>query len=157
MSTQSHSTILAAIDFSPITDEVIETAAGIARAYDATLVLMHAYFVAPLPYGGPFAWAMDEVRAAAQASLDKALERAQTRYPRCKALLCGGDPRIEILAAAKQEHATLIVLGGHSAGTLSQLMLGSVADRVVRSATVPVITVPGRLQADGAAAPQPGV
>lgn len=146
MSAHSYDTILAAIDFSPITDAVIETAADVARAHDATLVLMHAYFVPPLPYGGPFAWAMDQVRAAAQSTLDEALKRAQKCYPRCEAVLCGGDPRLEILAAAQQQHATLIVLGGHAGGTLSQLMLGSVADRIIRSATVPVLTVPGRSQ-----------
>jgi len=53
-----------------------------------------------------------------------------------------GSPSREIVEYANQHGCDLIVMGTHGRGGIDRLLLGSVAERVVRSAHVPVVTVP---------------
>ena len=55
-----------------------------------------------------------------------------------------GVPYKEIVGAAARERADLIVIGTHGRGGLDRALLGSVADRVIRLAPCPVVTVRGR-------------
>jgi nucleotide-binding universal stress UspA family protein len=59
-------------------------------------------------------------------------------------LVARGDPATEVLAAARDVQARLIVMATHGRSGLGRWMIGSVADRVVRAATVPVLLVPAR-------------
>jgi nucleotide-binding universal stress UspA family protein len=52
-----------------------------------------------------------------------------------------GNPAAETVAAAKQEQADLLVVGTHGRGALTHLLLGSVAEKIVRTAGCPVLTV----------------
>ncbi len=61
-----------------------------------------------------------------------------------RGLLWGGEPAREIVRAAEDEQVDLIVMGTYGRSGLSRLLLGSVADRVVRTAPCPVVTVRGR-------------
>jgi len=66
---------------------------------------------------------------------------ARTRRLSCDAVIREGQAAHEILSAARQFHADWLVLGTRSRGKLGQLLLGSVAEQVLRSVTLPVITV----------------
>ncbi len=60
-------------------------------------------------------------------------------------LVARGDPAAEVLAAARDVQARLIAMATHGRGGLGRWMLGSVADRVVRAATIPVLLIPARV------------
>jgi nucleotide-binding universal stress UspA family protein len=55
-----------------------------------------------------------------------------------------GPPAAAIVRAARRERAGLIVLGTHGRTGLTRILIGSVAERVVRTARCPVLTVPAR-------------
>ena len=52
-----------------------------------------------------------------------------------------GVPHVEILEAAKEERATLVLLATHGRGEIHRLLVGSVADKVIRMAACPVMTI----------------
>jgi nucleotide-binding universal stress UspA family protein len=54
-----------------------------------------------------------------------------------------GNPAVETVNAAKSEGADLLVVGTHGRSALTHLLLGSVAEKIVRTATCPVLTVRG--------------
>ena len=65
--------------------------------------------------------------------------------------LRSGAPAPEILEAAKELEADLVVMGSHGYGKLHRLLLGSVADRVIRMAACPVLTVKGATERSASA------
>jgi nucleotide-binding universal stress UspA family protein len=138
--------ILHPTDFSAEAGAAEAEAVRLARALGAELILLHvsveAMYYAETPFG------LDRMEAlyAAQAEwADKQLaERAQRltaagvkTTPRQRV----GVPHQEIVKAAADEHATYIVMGTHGRGGFQRFMIGSVADRVVRAAACPVMTV----------------
>jgi nucleotide-binding universal stress UspA family protein len=60
-----------------------------------------------------------------------------------RTVLRTGSPYQEIVGVATDEHADLVIMGTHGRGGVSRLLLGSVADRVIRFAPCPVLTVRG--------------
>lgn len=162
-------TWIVAHDFSPSADAAARIAAEDLLHGDgpATIVLVHVYQVMPLPTGFdgavPGAGLVTLERAVAVESarrLERAAETlradiAKMRAKREKNL--AGVPVIEveiavrqdapaegILAEAKDRNAERITLGTHGRTGLSHLLLGSVAERVVRLAHVPVLVVKGQ-------------
>jgi nucleotide-binding universal stress UspA family protein len=118
--------ILIATDFSDSAEAAFHVAVQYARALHARLHLLHVY------------WS-DEVEvtrlladAAAQAGSDVPVTVAGT----------GGDPAEEILRYAVRHPIDLIVVGTHGRTGVSRLLIGSVAERVVRGARCPVLVVP---------------
>lgn len=111
------SRILVATDFSP----------DAARALDYAIDLV------------PGAEAADKLRAAAQGELDRSVTALRGRDVRVRSLLRTGAPSTEIRRAAAG--ADLLVVGTHGHTGLARLFLGSVAERIVRGAAPPVLTV----------------
>src|SRR5919198_2663943 len=96
----------------------------------------------------------EEFRRAAQEQLDRVtVPHANVRAER---RLEQGDAVTEILRIAQEAHVDLIVLGTHGRTGLGRLLMGSVAEQVVRQAACPVLTVkapfPGTAPGPGAAA-----
>jgi nucleotide-binding universal stress UspA family protein len=75
------------------------------------------------------------------ASLQK---RLQSRYSRLRTLMQTGTPFLSIAETAKRQKAELIIMATHGRTGLSHLFLGSVAEKVVRTAVCPVLTIPAR-------------
>lgn len=67
----------------------------------------------------------------------------------CEQVIREGTPSREIVRYAEEAGCDLIVMGTHGRGGLDRLLLGSVAERVVRTATVPVLTIRARDEGDG--------
>jgi nucleotide-binding universal stress UspA family protein len=139
-------TILHPTDFSPEAAAAEAEAVRLARALDADLVLLHVSVETPLYSETPFGAADLEKIYASQARwvedrLTERTQRLQREGVRVRWVRRVGVPYEEIVRAAKDERATYIVIGTHGRGGFERLMLGSVADRVVRAATCPVITV----------------
>jgi nucleotide-binding universal stress UspA family protein len=113
-----------------------------AREHGARLIILHVC---------PSVVATSEIEAAMVPSeADKELLRAelsrlQPRDPNVSVehILQAGEPVEEILRVARERHCDLIVMGTHGRTGLSRLLMGSVAEAVVRTASCPVVTIKG--------------
>ncbi len=142
---QPFTKVLVATDFSPSADHAIEMAADVATRYGAKLVIVHAWDVPSLGYGGMMQSPVDFITPIEQAArqqleiLTKDL-RAKSKLE-IETLLYQGVAWDRILAAIKETKADLVVVGTRGRTGLSHAILGSVAERVVRLSPVPVLTV----------------
>jgi len=138
--------ILIAVDGSPIAARSAEVGIELARSLGGDVAFI--YVVDPaentIPEGGvPAA----DLLAMAQEEGNKLLagfrERAALQPPALEFLQVG-KPGTEIVKAAENWSAHMIVIGSHGRGGLGRLLLGSVAEAVVRHATCPVLVVRGQ-------------
>jgi nucleotide-binding universal stress UspA family protein len=138
--------VLVPIDFSPQSEAAWGLARRLARAVGAEIVLLHVFVEAPLYSESAFAAErVREAYAAGRKWVEEQLAlwaaNAQQEGLAVKTLLRPGVPHEEIVAAARAEGADLIVIGTHGYGGVDRLLLGSVADRVLRRASCPVLAV----------------
>ena len=115
----------------------------------AELVLVHVLVETPLYSEGPFTMkqargVFDAARKWAEKTLGEWTATAAAAGISARWVLRTGVPYKEIVGAAARERADLIVIGTHGRGGLDRALLGSVADRVIRLAPCPVVTVRGR-------------
>ncbi len=133
--------ILVAVDFDDVSDRALETAFALAATSGANVCIMHAFDEATIarthgPRSADAARRELSGLAAARTTIDGV--KVTTR-------LDAGDPRLVIADAARVEHADLVVMGTHARAGTPREMLGSVAESVVRTSPVPVLTVRSRL------------
>ena len=138
--------ILCPTDFSDISTKAEAYATALAGRYAAALHLLHVDPPTPImsPYGEiPVDIRLfEEQRQQAETDLAAARERARAAGVPADASVRGGHPAREILAVADELHADLVVLGTHGRGGVEHLLLGSVAEKVMRKASCPVMVVP---------------
>jgi universal stress protein A len=141
-------TILVPTDFSADADKAIEAATDLARQFGAKLVLLHAYHIAvPIAYAGLDAGLalpptfQKEVDDAASARIAALAKEASTNGVEATGLAVSDPASIAIVAEAERIGADLIVIGTRGLTGLKHVVLGSVAERVVRHAPCPVLTV----------------
>lgn len=137
--------ILVPIDFSTPAHEAFDYALGLAAHLGANLTLMHACRIpAGVLYSDTAYVAASEITSSeARVELDAYLDKAKAKGVQASAVLEDGAPRERILAVAESTGADLIVMGTHGRRPLSRVLLGSVAEHVVRHARQPVLTVHG--------------
>ena len=134
-------TILHATDFSPQSEAAFKVACALARDYHARLMVMHVHHIPTMAFGefGALPPAPDETEDGLRARLANMRPTDATipvdRY------LTEGEPAEEILRLAKERGADLIVLGTHGRSGLGRLLMGSVAEKVMRRAPCLVLTV----------------
>jgi len=133
-------TILHPTDFSEQSRYALRAACALARDYGARVVILH---VAQPP---TFAYAEDAIPPEPEEYLEEAREQLrQLELPdsrlRAERRLEEGDPVTAILRVAREVGADVIVMGTHGRRGLGRLLLGSVAELVVRRAACPVLTV----------------
>ena len=144
-------TILAPIDFSDVTGAVVESAAGIARAFQASLYLLHVEPPDPdfVGYGpGP-----QSVRDTVAGKIHEEHHQLQEVESELKskgvdvhALLVQGPTAEKILQEANRLRVEMIVIGSHGHGALKKLLVGSVAEGILRKVPCPVLIVPSTVQ-----------
>jgi nucleotide-binding universal stress UspA family protein len=132
--------VLCAVDFSPSTTLTIETARQIAEANKGTVILFH---VVPMPMEAMGQPLMVEPLGGAEEDARRHLNRiaSENLSHAYEILVVTGDPAAAITEAAAQQGADLVVMATHGRTGLSHFFLGSVAERVVRESSVPVMTV----------------
>jgi nucleotide-binding universal stress UspA family protein len=142
-------TILHPTDFSENSEFAFRISSALARDYNARLILLH---VLPPPMviyaGGP-------VPAETWPSVEDAKEKlrsmeGRTHHVRVESQVMEGDPVEMILRAAEETHCDAIVMGMHGRKALARLLMGSVAESVLRKAPCPVLTakpLPVRIKA----------
>jgi nucleotide-binding universal stress UspA family protein len=136
--------IVVPVDFEAPSERAADLASAVASKFHSKLDLVHSFYVPPLAYGdGTLPYPYEDHLRLAQGALDAALARTRERYPSAEALLVQGEPRPRIIEVASERGADLIVMGTHGRGGFSHAFLGSVAERVVRTSPVPVLTAHG--------------
>jgi nucleotide-binding universal stress UspA family protein len=144
--------ILHATDFSSASRPALAQAIALARQNRASLQVVHALPPLTLAVGGDFAFvppgtyeAIDRrARQHAQKQLAALVERARKAGVRATARLRDGAPHEQVPRAARRARADVIVIGTHGRTGVPKIVLGSVAERLVRLAPCPVLTVRSR-------------
>jgi len=136
--------ILLPVDFSHSSDAAISFASSLAADSEALLMLLHIGENSPAylaGYGG-FSYTPEFHEKVVKENREL-LERIKPTIPGIKYehQYLDGNPAKEILGFAERENFDLIVIGSHGRTGLSRLLLGSVAEAVVRGAKCPVLTV----------------
>ena len=139
--------ILVPVDMSEYSRAALEVACELARACQADLHLMHAYGLSSSDYPYMAYMSTDVERHVVENSRRELEEWSKRCVPGDlppKLHTSPKEPRVAVLEAAEELEADLIVMGTHGRSGLKRVLLGSVAEYVVRSATRPVLTVPHR-------------
>ena len=106
--------------------------------------MLHVHDVLPPGYDIGVAWPVVDLHEAAQKALDQVLVQVKQRYAKCDGVVEIGYPSNVIVKTAQQRGSDLIVTGTHGRRGVPRMLLGSVAEKVVRTAAVPVVTIPAR-------------
>ena len=142
----SLSKILCPVDFSPCSKHAVEYAIAFAQQYGAEICLLHvvespAAAFAYVDLEVPEPELIQEFQEQAQKQLDELTEAARKRYQNVSKELSFGKVYAEIVKYAEDWGAELIVVGTHGRSGLEHILIGSVAEKVVRKAPCPVLTV----------------
>jgi nucleotide-binding universal stress UspA family protein len=138
--------ILIALDRGDPAQWAFEVAADLAARTAAKVLLVHV-LPPPTSLVGEFVVVLQDLDTKHHNEADALLHKFQSRLPEgvdSHTAVREGAPAEQILAAADQWQADLIVLGTHSRGRLARLLLGSTAEDVIRRSNCPVITVAQR-------------
>ncbi|CAH2030222.1 universal stress protein [Trichlorobacter ammonificans] len=139
-------TILLATDFSDTSHQAAEYALDLARSFEARLLVLHV-INEPVDLRGfyvphiSFEQLEKEIETGAARMLETFCTEQFGDYGAVETALATGVPFEEILRMAEERSADLIVIGTHGRTGLDHLIFGSTAERVVRSASCPVMTV----------------
>lgn len=144
-----YETVLVATDFSESANAAVDTAVDLARHFDAQLVLLHAYNVEipivpairrrefrPEVYFG-------QIGEEARARVEEAVRQIREMGVRAVGVALDEPAALAIVGEAERRGVDVIVLGTRGLTGLKHVALGSVADRVIRMASCPVMTVSG--------------
>ena len=136
--------ILVPTDFSETSSLAAGYAVEMAKRFSATIHLLHVIEepIATIPlletYGAP---SKDEYEAAAQAMLDNWTLPDGAEDCTIVRRFHHGSPFLQIIHDARDNDIDLIVMGSHGRGLVAHLLLGNVAEKVVRKASCPVLTI----------------
>jgi nucleotide-binding universal stress UspA family protein len=130
--------ILCPVDFDPNSLGALQLASELAQEGEAILNVVH---VVAMPPGPEVALPFGEMETTARRRLERLVRQKIKGKARYQVEVMMGDPGVEILQAAKRQGAHLIVMATHGRKGLRRLILGSVAEHVVREASCPVLTV----------------
>lgn len=138
-------TVLVPTDFSDCSQAALQVALDFARALGSRLRLLHVYHPPALVFDSygiqPAEPILLEVPAAARRRLEQQLEEVSGAGAEADGEVREGLAAEEIVAEARESGADLIVMGTHGHTGLEHVLLGSVAERTVRLAPCPVLTV----------------
>jgi len=140
-------TILVPTDFSADAEKALSTAVDVAKLVDAKIVVLHAYHV-DIPMASPMgsAYALpqgfyDELRSQATIQVENVAKGLADEGVEVIGVAHSEPAPVAIVEQAKSLPADLIVIGTRGLTGLKHVVLGSVAERVVRMAPCPVLTV----------------
>ena len=140
-------TILVATDFSEPSEVAVRYGRALAKAFHASLHILH---VVPDSLALPWATMADGLAMAdtqrqwerdAHERLERLLPESERQAVHAVLVTRTGDPVRRVTGYAVESGADIVVLGTHGRGPVAHMLMGSVAERVVRSAPCPVLTV----------------
>ncbi len=138
--------ILVATDFSEPSANALNYGRDLARSYNAALHVLHVTEDVLVRYSPEASFVIPEMQADLDRIAERSLAAAITDDDRrtlkvVTALERAGSPANAVVEYAKRHHVDLIIVGTHGRGGVQHLLMGSVAERVVRTAPCPVLTV----------------
>jgi nucleotide-binding universal stress UspA family protein len=139
--------ILFASDFSKASRKAFTTAVAMAKANRASLTIVHVIVpfapIVPEQYVDGQTWELidREARRWSQQRLRALINRAKMAGVRASGLMLEGDPAAQTVRAVRSTRADLLVVGTHGRTGLTRFFVGSVASRLVATASCPVVTV----------------
>lgn len=137
--------ILAPVDFGAGSDHSLEVALDLAKLTGASVQVLHVYQIPVYGFPDGAFLAGPEIATrlseAAQKGLDNVVARIAERGVSVVGVLRQGNPPDEIVAAAQELKCDAIVLGTHGRKGIAHALMGSVAERVVRTSPIPVLTI----------------
>ncbi len=128
--------ILAPTDFSVRSLAALEHAEDVARTYEAELIVVHVEEIPLTP-----SELVGLTGGAAEREVARVVSHLRADDVRARGVMRAGAPAAEILKVADDEKVDLIVVGTHGRKGVPHLLLGSVAEQLVRDARCPVLTV----------------
>ena len=145
--------ILVPVDFSPCSEEAFRVALTLAKTFQAKLLLLHVIDTSALAAFnqlGLLAVPSDasgqkrRLRHHARLNVRRLLESKEAKGLDLKRIVLEGGPFVEIVKVARLEKVDLVVMGsyGGRSGNVDKIFFGSTAEKVVRTAGCPVLTVP---------------
>jgi nucleotide-binding universal stress UspA family protein len=140
-------TVLVPTDFSEASESALRYGKAMAEAFGASLHVVHvmedllAHAWAAEVYVSSMPQLRDEIEKESRQRLGALLTDAERNTFRAETALLAGNPFLEIIRYAKAHGVDLIVMGTHGRGPIAHMLLGSVAEKVVRKSPCPVLTV----------------
>jgi universal stress protein A len=147
--------ILVAIDFAESAEQALARAVELARSESAELIILHVYIDLPAypeVTAGRVEAIYEEQRRWVEDELERRARTARGQGLIVRPLVRTGSPAGTIARVAAEERADLVVVGTHGRSGIDRLVVGSVAERVVRHAPCPVLVVKPSAAAARAAA-----
>ena len=136
----SFSRILIAVDSDPVAAHAADIGVELARSLGANVALIHVIDASPV-YGADTGISPNELIAQAEQDGKRLLAGFRVLQASALEFVQAGTPANEIAKAAKQWPADLIVIGSHGRGGVQRVLLGSVAEGVMRHASCPVLVI----------------
>jgi nucleotide-binding universal stress UspA family protein len=139
--------ILAPTDFSEYSKQAVVSALELARTFGAKLTMLHVVELPPVEGYVPLAvnatWPtfLDDLERQATQDLAQWVPEAEASDVEVVRLVAVGSPHRKIIDTAEAEQVDLIVMATAGRSGFSRLIMGSIAERVVRTATCPVLTI----------------
>ena len=139
--------IAVGIDFSELAEPVLEHAAELAKALGAHLYLVHIYapepdFVGYAEYAYPGVDEREEELREEKNKIREWIDALKDRGVDASGYMREGDTVHGLLEFAEKREVNMLVIGTHGRGIVERLLLGSVAEGIIRHATLPVVVVP---------------
>ena len=137
--------IIVPVDFHQHTDDLVAYAVGIASRLGAQLTFLHvAERIAEMAitadvYPASFVALNDELFAYAQKKMEALVEDNKGACPGCTGVVVQGEVADSIVDYVKGKESDLIIIGTHGAQGIEKVMLGSVAERVLKRASCPIL------------------
>ena len=136
--------ILVPTDFSEHSAKAVTYGVELAAKFGAELHLLHVVETTPIMYGEGAAFVPAETAAQLEAAAVKELNELKVDSAAGLQVIrkvVQGPPFVEVVRYAKDNASDLVVLGTHGRGAIAHMLLGSVAERVVRKTPCPVLVV----------------
>ena len=136
--------ILVPTDFSDDGKTALQYAVAFADQFGAAVELLHV--LEPVPPGALLSYiSLEDLKKGMLADAEKNIEELHSEWDDyafpVKRTVVDGHPFVEIIKHAKEGDADMIIMGTHGRGAIAHMLLGSVAEKVVRTASCPVLTV----------------
>jgi universal stress protein A len=138
--------VLVPIDFSDYSKNALKYAVNFAKHFNAEMILI--YVVEPIIYPSDFSMGQIavptinmEMDKRASEELEKLANKEISKDLRVKTLVKTGKPFIEIIETASQENVDIVIISTHGHSGVEHILFGSTAEKVVRKAPCPVLTI----------------
>jgi nucleotide-binding universal stress UspA family protein len=132
--------IVVPIDFGEVSERAQAYATKLARSERAKLTILHCFEVPVSAYSDGFSSSISDLEPLTRERFEEALGTARASYSEAKGLFLRDNPA-RIAEIAQEVGADLIVMGTHGRKGIAHVLMGSVAERTVRTSPIPVLTI----------------